>query len=132
MARQREGYSAVTSAAYHREYLDRGDNRARHNARCRAAYATGNRGKAATHRKRYGETLEETGARFAAQGYVCAACGSDDPGNKNGHWATDHCHKTKRVRGVLCGPCNWALGYAKEDPRRLRLLAAYAENHNAK
>ena len=115
------------SAEYHRDYLDQGDNRERHNARCRAAYAKDNAGKAATHKKRYGETLSDTLARFEAQGFVCASCGSGHPGNKTNQWATDHCHKTKKVRGVLCGPCNWAIGHAGDSPRRLRLMALYLE-----
>lgn len=117
----------MSDAAYHREYLNRGDNRERHNARCRVAYARDQAGKAATHKKRYGETLEETAARFAAQGYICASCGTPDPGNKNGQWATDHCHMNKIVRGVLCGPCNWAIGHAKDNPIRLRAMADYLE-----
>jgi hypothetical protein len=115
---------------YHRNYLNQGDNRDRHNQRVRSAYAKNPRGyKAAKHKYRYGESLEETEARFVNQGLICAACGADDPGSKTG-WHTDHNHKTKTVRGVLCSPCNRALGYAKEDPRRLRLLASYLEKHN--
>lgn len=40
----------------------------------------------------------------------------------------DHCHRTKKVRGVLCGKCNCALGYAKDDPNLLRRLATYLED----
>jgi len=41
----------------------------------------------------------------------------------------DHCHKTWRIRGVLCRACNSALGFMKEDEHRIRLLADYAERY---
>ena len=31
----------------------------------------------------------------------------------------DHCHKTKKVRGLLCKTCNLLLGHAKEDINKL-------------
>jgi hypothetical protein len=43
--------------------------------------------------------------------------------------AFDHCHRTGRFRGWLCGGCNLAIGNVREDPERLRKLAAYLE-HN--
>lgn len=39
----------------------------------------------------------------------------------------DHCHETGKIRGVLCRPCNSALGFALEDSRRLRNLADFIE-----
>lgn len=67
--------------------------------------------------QKYGLTREQTEQMKKAG---CAACG--DPATD-----TDHNHVTGKVRDVLCGPCNRAYGHAKEDPRRLRLLAEYAE-----
>jgi hypothetical protein len=39
----------------------------------------------------------------------------------------DHCHKSKKFRGWLCGRCNKLLGMVKDDPQLLRAAAAYLE-----
>jgi len=57
----------------------------------------------------------------------CEACGMTFTDESQG--VIDHCHKTWKIRGVLCSPCNSALGFAKEDPARLRAIAEYAEKH---
>lgn len=62
------------------------------------------------------------------QGYACAACGATHPGSQKG-WVLDHSHETGHVRGILCSGCNIALGHAKDNPVRLRALAAYLERH---
>lgn len=37
----------------------------------------------------------------------------------------DHCHTTKRPRGILCGNCNQALGLMKDSIERLLAAANY-------
>ena len=39
----------------------------------------------------------------------------------------DHCHKTGRIRGLLCRFCNTALGLFKDSPLLLRSAANYLE-----
>ncbi|MGW3290764.1 endonuclease VII domain-containing protein [Streptomyces sp. NPDC001002] len=39
----------------------------------------------------------------------------------------DHCHKTGRVRGVLCFNCNSAIGKLGDDPDAVRRAAVYLE-----
>lgn len=41
--------------------------------------------------------------------------------------AVDHCHKTGMIRGLLCQPCNFALGNVQDSPETLRRLATYLE-----
>lgn len=91
-----------------REYYARNKNRARENFL----------------KRKYGLTLAAWAAMFGAQGEKCACCGSADPGTKRG-WHTDHSHKNGHVRGILCQPCNSALGHAGEDPARLLAAARY-------
>lgn len=56
------------------------------------------------------------------QGGVCAIC-KEKP--KNGRLAIDHLHGTDKVRGLLCSPCNTALGLFKDDPERLAAAIEY-------
>lgn len=74
---------------------------------------------------KYGITLEVWEALFAAQDRRCPVCKSETSGGLG--WHTDHNHNTGRVRGILCQGCNMALGQLKEDPARIRALAAYVE-----
>lgn len=37
----------------------------------------------------------------------------------------DHCHKTKKNRGVLCRKCNLGLGHFGDNPRMLRKALKY-------
>lgn len=41
----------------------------------------------------------------------------------------DHNHTTGELRGWLCGGCNVALGYARENPEILRKIADYIEKY---
>lgn len=53
----------------------------------------------------YKLSTEEYNAMWAEQGGRCLIC---NRGNRSLH--VDHCHETDVVRGLLCGPCNRALG----------------------
>lgn len=68
-------------------------------------------------------------ALLRAQKGVCALCGKKRFGWLKGkrELAIDHDHETGKVRGLLCGDCNTALGRFGEDPARLRAAADYLE-----
>jgi len=67
----------------------------------------------------------EAGA--AAERRRIAGEGCDVCGRRTKRMAIDHCHDTKRVRGLLCKDCNLILGWVEDDPARLRALADYVE-----
>ncbi len=73
---------------------------------------------------RYGVSLKELECLFELQGRKCASCGSLEPRSKKG-WAIDHNHETDEIRGILCQPCNVALGMVEESIERLHQLEAY-------
>jgi hypothetical protein len=50
----------------------------------------------------------------------CVICGT-----ASDSLVIDHCHKTKTVRGVLCGECNLGLGKFKDDPFLLEFARIY-------
>jgi hypothetical protein len=78
----------------------------------------------------YGMTLEDYDRLLAAQRNVCAICkrSNTQAGGRGKNLHVDHCHKTGKVRGLVCHPCNAAMGNAGDDPARLRELADYLEN----
>lgn len=73
-----------------------------------------------------GLTPEQWRAMFEVQGCRCAICGSAEPNSKMG-WNTDHCHKTKRVRFILCAHCNRGLGAFRDNPELMRKAADMLE-----
>ena len=101
----------------------------KYNAAHKEAHAASN---AAWKMKRlYGLSLEDFGGLWAAQGFVCAVCGSVPRAMKGGRdgRCVDHDHETGRVRGILCNGCNMALGYVRDSPATLRALAEYLERN---
>jgi hypothetical protein len=74
---------------------------------------------------RYGLTLEVFEAGIIHRLNLCEVCGS--PNQMDPYLVVDHCHDSGAVRGFLCGGCNSALGYAKDNPTTLRALADYLE-----
>lgn len=80
-------------------------------------------------KNRYGITSEEYGWMLSFQAGVCAVCKTDEAGKS---LAVDHCHKTGRVRGLLCRRCNMALGAFHDDADRIRRAAAYLIEWQAK
>ena len=75
---------------------------------------------------KYGITLDEYEEMLAGQNGVCASCGTPPSGRK---LSVDHDHETGVIRGLLCQPCNTALGLLKESPDRIASLLAYAFSH---
>ena len=69
--------------------------------------------------KKYGITLEQYNEMLEKQNSLCAICvKAETKKNKYGFISrlhTDHCHKTKVVRGLLCNKCNNGLGYFDDN-----------------
>lgn len=79
--------------------------------------------------KAHGISLEDLFKLLDDQNYLCAICKIDlsSKNPKNVH--VDHCHKTKKIRGVLCNSCNMALGLLKDDTNIVKSCLEYLECH---
>ena len=71
-------------------------------------------------------TEDQYGIMLKRQNGVCAICKGRSKGER---LAVDHVHGTEKVRGLLCGPCNRALGLFKDDPVRLAVAIEYLRLH---
>ena len=58
---------------------------------------------------KYGITIEDYEKLLVSQNGVCAIC-SGEPDTRWKILAVDHCHKTGKVRGLLCMTCNTMIG----------------------
>jgi hypothetical protein len=76
----------------------------------------------------YGISVEQYLALKQQQGDLCAICGNAPRGALGLH--VDHCHKTGKVRGLLCHHCNTAIGLLGERVDRMRAAIAYLEMHD--
>lgn len=89
-------------------------------------------------KKKHGITLSEYNEMFLAQGGVCAICGKPNSEkrkiNVNGgikRFNVDHDHKTGIVRGLLCTPCNRAIGFLKDDITIFEKAILYLKHHQS-
>ena len=57
-------------------------------------------------------------------GEQCMICGKE---RVNRRLHIDHCHKTNKIRGLLCHWCNRGLVWFKDNPELLRNAANYLE-----
>ena len=78
--------------------------------------------------REYGITRGEYDLLLIKQEFGCACCGSTHSKRK-GHkrLVVDHDHATGEVRGLLCHPCNVALGLLYDDSQLIRTLADYVD-----
>src|SRR5712691_2192430 len=74
-------------------------------------------------KRKYGISLEDYERLLALQNGACAICRR----KSDRMLCVDHCHKTGRVRGLLCHKCNAGLGCYDDDPSFMRAAAAYLE-----
>ena len=72
----------------------------------------------------YKITLEEYNTMFTAQEGKCLGCKKHQTQLQT-RLCVDHCHKTGKVRGLLCNPCNRGLGLLYDSPEILENLIAY-------
>lgn len=72
--------------------------------------------------KRYGLTPESYAGLLTEQGGGCAICQTPP---KECRLSVDHCHRTGRVRGLLCKNCNTGIGLLKGRPLLLFKAADY-------
>jgi hypothetical protein len=77
----------------------------------------------------YGLEWEEYRKILDDQDNACAICQCEF-GVKERDTHVDHCHKTGEVRGLLCPPCNQAIGLLGDDPEILERALDYVRQTN--
>jgi hypothetical protein len=86
--------------------------------------------------KKMGLSTDSYLEMFGKQKGLCAICfgtetSKDGASGKFRALAIDHNHETGAVRGLLCSPCNRAIGLLKDDPATLRNAADYLERYTS-
>ena len=81
------------------------------------------KGKFGINKAEFDKMLEE-------QKSVCAICGNTNK-NYRKNLAVDHCHKTNKVRALLCSGCNLTLGHIDDNIDTLVRMIDYLKRHSA-
>lgn len=75
-------------------------------------------------RYHYGISVDDYEKLFIEQDGCCAICG------KRTKLDVDHCHKSGRIRGLLCRQCNHALGLLYDNPELFKIAIEYLNESN--
>lgn len=74
-------------------------------------------------KRKYGIDHSDYLKQLELQNNKCAICLKENTPGKYLH--IDHCHKTNRVRGLLCHQCNWYMGLVDADENIKVRLSMY-------
>lgn len=93
-------------------------------------YRNANKEKVAISKRKskYGISAEKFMEMVRLQNNKCAICGEEMIGYNN--QCVDHNHSTGIIRGLLCNPCNRALGYFKDDIEIIKNAVDYMRRTN--
>lgn len=76
--------------------------------------------------RNYGINLVQYFEIYDAQNGVCYICKETE---LNKRLAVDHCHKSEKIRKLLCWRCNTVLGKVKESTELLEQMISYIKEH---
>ena len=76
-------------------------------------------------KRKFGIGLKDYNDLFMKQDGCCALCGTHALTQRFENFAVDHCHKTGKVRGLLCIGCNTALGKLGDNEEGLLKALGY-------
>lgn len=76
-------------------------------------------------KKNYGIGFFEYDAMFKKQNGLCAICDAPPPNHHKKRLNIDHCHKSGRIRGLLCDACNRGIGLLKDSPDLMLKAISY-------
>lgn len=80
----------------------------------------------------YGISKEEYNDLSTKQNNCCAICNKQETAiyastKKTKLLSVDHCHKTGKIRGLLCSNCNHGIGKFKDDANLLLAALKYLQ-----
>lgn len=84
------------------------------------------------YKKKYGITVDDYNRMLQEQGGKCKICNEtgDSKDGRRKFLCVDHCHKTGKVRGLLCMKCNTSLGaFEKYREQMLQYLISAEQAH---
>ena len=81
------------------------------------------------YKRTYGISAEDFDKLLSEQDGKCAICKKRGSG-ETGKFVLDHCHKTGKIRQLLCITCNVILGQVDDNPNMLQNMIDYLNKHS--
>jgi hypothetical protein len=77
---------------------------------------------------KFGMSIETYNQMFQDQNGTCAICNKHQT-ELTKRLSVDHCHKTDKIRQLLCSQCNTLLGMSQDNEMVLQSAIAYLRKH---
>lgn len=120
MQKKSELKNPNTKKVYDRKYVEK--NKSKIRERSKIFYYDKGRGRHLV--KTYGIDNIQYSKMLEEQKYRCAICLTDQ-NDLNKPLFVDHCHKSSKIRGLLCNRCNTGLGMFQDNIQNLQRALGY-------